>query len=166
MPQMGEIFTPQATDEYGTGPISRPAGIVAKAAGALSKVPGIGMYALATQMAASTVSGIASMFGYSRPITLADIQPYKPTYLGNMANTNVPDTSQKLTLDAKQELTVDPRVMGLGSTDEMTIKSIAQRESFLTQFGWAVSDSAETLLWNSEVSPVLWHEIVTGKDSR
>jgi hypothetical protein len=158
-PQMGEIFTPQATDEYGTGPISRPAGIVAKAAGALSKVPGIGMYALATQMAANTVSGIASMFGYSRPITLADIQPYKPTYLGNMANTNVPDTSQKLTLDAKQELTVDPRVMGLGSTDEMTIRSIAQRESFLTQFGWAVSDSAETLLWNAEVSPVLWNEI-------
>jgi hypothetical protein len=75
-----------------------------------------------------------------------------------MANANVPDTSQKLTLDAKQELTVDPRVMGLGSTDEMSIKSIAQRESFLTQFSWAVADSAETLLWNTEVSPVLWNE--------
>lgn len=163
-PQMGEVFTPQATDEYGTGPISRPAGIVAKAAGALSNIPGIGMYARATQMAANAVSGVASMFGYSRPITLADIEPYKPTYLGNMANTNVPDTSQKLTLDAKQELTVDPRVMGLGSTDEMTIKSIAQRESFLTQFGWAVADSAETLLWNSEVSPVLWNELAGTND--
>lgn len=158
-PQMGEIFTPQAKDEYGTGPVSRPASVVAKAAGALSNAPVIGMYARATQMAANAVSGIASMFGYSRPITLADIQPYKPTYLGNMANTNMPDTSQKLTLDAKQELTVDPRVMGLGSSDEMTIKSIAQRESFLTQFGWSTSDSAETLLWNSEVSPVLWNEL-------
>jgi len=157
-PQMGEIFDPQVKDEYGTGPVSRPAGIVAKAAGALSNIPGIGMYARATAMAANAVSGIASMFGYSRPIELADITPYKPTLLGNMANTNVPDTSQKLTLDVKQELTVDPRVMGLGSTDEMTIKSIAQRESFLTQFGWAVADPAETLLWNSEVSPVLWNE--------
>jgi hypothetical protein len=156
-PQMGEVFTPQVKDEYGTGPISRPAGIVAKAAGALSKIPGIGMYARATAMAANAVSGIASMFGYSRPVELADITPYKPTLLGNMVNTNVPDTSQKLTLDVKQELTVDPRVMGLGSTDEMTIKSIAQRESFLTQFGWAVSDPAETLLWNTEVSPVLWN---------
>lgn len=163
-PQMGEVFTPQAKDEYGTGPISRPAGIVAKAAGALSNIPGIGMYARATQMAANAASGIASMFGYSRPVTLADIEPYKPTYLGNMCNTNVPDTSQKLTLDAKQELTVDPRVMGLGSTDEMTIKSIAQRESFLTQFGWAVADSAETLLWNSEVSPVLWNELTGTND--
>jgi hypothetical protein len=163
-PQMGEVFTPQAKDEYGTGPISRPAGIVAKAAGALSDIPGIGMYARATQMAANSVSGIASMFGYSRPVDLANITPYKPTLLGNMANTNVPDTSQKLTLDVKQELTVDPRVMGLGSTDEMTIKSIAQRESFLTQFGWAVADSAETLLWNTEVSPVLWSELTGTHD--
>ena len=163
VPQMGEVFTPQTADEYGAGPISRPAGIVAKAAGALSNIPGIGMYARATQMAANAVSGIASMFGYSRPVELADIQPYKPTLLGNMANTNVPDTSQKLTLDVKQELTVDPRVMGLGSTDEMTIKSIAQRESFLTQFGWSVADSAETLLWNSEVSPVLWNELGGGE---
>ena len=160
-PQMGEIFTPQM-DEYGKGPISRPAGIVAKAAGALSDVPIIGAYARATEMAASTVSNVASMFGYSRPVELANIQPYKPTLLGNMANTNVPDTSQKLTLDVKQEITVDPRVMGLGSTDEMTIKSIAQRESFLTQFGWAVADGAETLLWNSEVNPVLWNELVAG----
>lgn len=163
-PQMGEVFSPQVTDEYGVGPISRPAGVIAKAAGALSNIPGIGMYARATEMAASTVAGVASMFGYSRPITLADIQPYKPTYLGNMCNTNVPDTSQKLTLDAKQELTVDPRVMGLGSTDEMTIKSIAQRESFLTQFGWAVADPTETLLWNSEVSPVLWSELTGTND--
>merc|ERR1711881_122584 len=68
VPQMGEIFTPQIQDEYGTGPISRPAGVVAKAAGALSNIPGIGMYARATEMAASTVSSIATMFGYSRPV--------------------------------------------------------------------------------------------------
>lgn len=158
-PQMGEIFSPQANDEYGKGPISRPAGVIARAAGALSKVPGIGMYARATELAASAVSNIATMFGYSRPVILADIQPFTPRYLSNMSNTNVPDNSQKLTLDAKQELSIDPRIMGLGSTDEMTIKSIAQRESFLTQFGWAVADSTETLLWNSEVSPVLWNEV-------
>lgn len=157
-PQMGEIFTPQAKDEYGTGPVSRPAGVIAKTAGALSKVPGIGAYARATELAASAVSSIATMFGYSRPVTLSEIQPFTPRYLSNMANTNVTDNSQKMTLDCKQELTIDPRVMGLGATDEMTIKSIAQRESFLTQFGWLVDDTSETLLWNSEVSPVLWNE--------
>lgn len=160
-PQCGEVFDPQVRDEYGTGPISRPAAIVARAAGALSDVPTIGPYAIATKMAADALAGAARAFGYSRPIELADITPYKPTYLGNMVNTNVPDTSQKLTLDVKQELTVDPRVMGLGDTDEMTISSIARRESYLTSFAWNVASPTETLLWNSEVSPVLWSELNT-----
>lgn len=162
-PQMGEIFSPQVKDEYGTGPISRPAGVLSRAAGLLSKAPVIGPYARATEMAASTVSNIATLFGYSRPAVLADITPYKPTYGGNMANTNVPDSCQKLTLDAKQELTIDPRVMGLGNTDELSIKSIAQRESFLTQFAWNVTSPSESLLWNCEVSPVVWNEVPTAE---
>jgi hypothetical protein len=159
VPQSGE-YRPQA-DEYGSGPISKPAGIIARAAGALANAPGIGMYAKATQLAASTVSNIARIFGYSRPPNLSDIQPYKPTYVGNMANTNVPDSCTKLTLDAKQELTCDTRTFGLDGTDEMTIKSIATRESYLTQFGWLVADSPEDLLWNAEVSPVVWEELAS-----
>jgi hypothetical protein len=157
VPQSGE-YRPQA-DEYGSGPISKPAGIIARAAGALANAPGIGLYAKATQLAASTVSSVARMFGYSRPANLSDIQPYKPTYVGNMANTNVPDSCTKLTLDAKQELTCDTRTFGLDGTDEMTIKSIATRESYLTQFGWLVADNPEDLLWNTEVSPVVWEEL-------
>lgn len=152
-PQMGE----KTRDEYSKdGIISKPAGFVAKVAGALSNIAPIAPYAKATQMAASTVSNVAAMFGFSRPAVLQDIQPYRPTYLGNMVNTNVPDSVTKLTLDAKQETTIDPRVMGLGSDDEMTIKSVACRESYLTNFMWAQASAAETLLWNSEVSPVLW----------
>lgn len=152
-PQMGE----KSSDEYSKdGIISKPAGFVAKVAGALSSIAPIAPYAKATQMAASTVSNVAAMFGFSRPAVLQDIEPYRPTYLGNMANTNMPDSVTKLTLDAKQETTIDPRVMGLGSADEMTIKSVACRESYLTNFPWAQESPSETLLWNSEVSPVLW----------
>lgn len=152
--QMGEY----TGDEYGKGIVSRPAGFIAKVAGALSNIAPIAPYAKATQMAASTVSAVASMFGFSRPAILEDIVPYRPTYVGNMANTNVPDTVTKLTLDGKQELSIDPRTMGLGTADEMTIKSIACRESYLTSFDWNQVSTAETLLWNSEVSPVLWAE--------
>jgi hypothetical protein len=158
-PQLGEIFHAQAGDEYGNGPISKPAGTLAKVAGALESIPPIAPFAKATQIAASAVSNVASMFGYSRPVDLADIKPYKPTYMGNMANTNVPDTSTKLSLDAKQELTIDPRTFGLGGSDEMTIKSIAMRESYLTTFNWPVSSVSEQILWNTEVSPVLWNEL-------
>lgn len=156
-PQGGE-YTPQG-DEYGDGIVSRPANMVAKYAGALSSAPVIGVYAKATQLGASAVANIARLFGYSRPNNLSEIQSYKPTYLGNMANANVPDTATKLTFDAKQELTCDTRTFGLDGTDEMDLKSIATRESFLTNFAWAVSDTSEDLLWNCEVNPVVWNHL-------
>lgn len=149
-PQMG------VKDEYGAGPISRPAGFIAKVAGQLSVIPVIAPYAKATQLAASTVVSIAQMFGFSRPAVLADIVPYRPTYVGNMSNTNVPDSTTKLTLDCKAEVTIDPRVVGLGSADELSIQSIACRESWLTSFPWAITATSEEMLWNSEVSPLLW----------
>jgi hypothetical protein len=153
-PQMG------TKDEYKKdGPISAPANFIAKVAGALESVPAIAHFAKATQMAASAASNVASIFGYSRPAVLQDVEPYRPTFMGNMSNTNVPDSVVKLTLDAKQELTVDPRTFGLGDKDEMTIKSIACRESYLTSFAWAKTAAPESLLWNSEVSPVLWNEL-------
>lgn len=158
VPQSGiELLDSQAGDEYEKdGPISKPATIVARVAGALTSVPVIGPFAMATQMASSTVADIARMFGYSRPVNVSDINGYKPIVLGNMANTNVIDTSIKLSLDAKQELTVDPRVTGLSGNDEMTIKSIACRESYLTQFPWSVGTAPETALFSTEVSPVVW----------
>lgn len=149
-PQMAEV------DEYGSKPVSNTASIVAKVSGMLSKAPGIGPYAMATSIAANAVSSIARLFGYARPAVLEDIRPYKPTYCGNLANVNVGDSVQRLTLDAKQELTIDPRVVGLDGTDELDFKAIASRESYLTQFGWQVSDAVETLLWNTEVNPVIW----------
>jgi hypothetical protein len=76
--------------------------------------------------------------------------------MGNLANTNMPDTSTKLSVDVKQELTIDPRTVGLGSTDEMTIASIACRESYLTQFPWLVATAPETPLFEINVTPMVW----------
>jgi hypothetical protein len=143
-------------DQASSGPISGPAALVAKVAGSLTKVPIIGDMALATQTAASTIGATARLFGMSRPVDTGPIQSYKPTYVGNMANTNVLDTSTKLSLDVKQELTVDPSAVGLGPADEMAISSIAARESYLTQFAWNTVDIPETLLWNCYVEPMLF----------
>jgi hypothetical protein len=157
-------LAPQAgsEDEYGKGPVSRPASVVARVAGNLKQVPYIGNYARATQLAASAISSIASTFGYSRPNNISDISYYRPTLMGNMANTNVGDTAVKLSVDAKQELTVDPTTIGVAATDEMTISSIACRESYLTSFPWKISDTAETHLWQAEVTPMIWRYLDLG----
>ena len=149
-PQMG------MEDEYGTGPISRPATNVARIAGKLASIPVIGAYAKATEMAASAVSSIAALFGMSRPVTVSEIASYKPTFAGNLTNVNVPDTSHKLSTDIKQELCLDPRTVGLGGADEMDITSICTRESYLTQFPWVVGTAPEQQLFTIGVNPCVW----------
>jgi hypothetical protein len=150
-------LAPQASEyeEAASGPISGPAHSASQIARALSVVPSIKPMALATEMAMSTLGNIAKLFGMSRPVDAGPIVSVKPSYVGNLANTNVVDTSTKLTFDVKQELTIDPVATGLGPTDEMAFSSIASRESYLTQFSWPTTAVPETLLWNCRVTPAL-----------
>lgn len=146
---------PQGGDEtdHAQGKISAPAAAVSKAAHVLKDVPGIGPFAMATSIAADTVSGVAKAFGYSRPVIDSTAEAFVNRPMGTLAQTNARDSSVKLTVDTKQELSIDPRIVGLDDKDQMTIKSIASRESFLTQFTWPVGTGPETLLWNGRVDP-------------
>nr|ULG00113.1 MAG: hypothetical protein 2 [Salisharnavirus sp.] len=144
---------PQA-DEYGKGPISRPASVIANVASKMSMIPTIGPFARATEIGASAVGAVATLFGYSRPVMLSKAQ-FKPHPKGDMAVTDTEDDLPKLSVTAKQELTLDPRTTGLGDIDEMSINYIAKRESYLTAFDWEVGTTTETLLWNSIVDPAL-----------
>lgn len=140
-------------DEYGQGIISKPASAIASVAGMLTKAPIIGPYARATEMAAGAVGRIASLFGYSRPAVLAPAMPYKPTVCGNLANSSGEDSVMRLTLDPKQEVTVDPRVVGLSGDDELDLVSMSTRESFLTSFPWTPDDQAQRTLISMRVHP-------------
>lgn len=153
---------PQMGDEYGTGPVSKPAFAIARAAGSLAKIPAIGPYAKATQMAANATGSIATIFGYSRPTQVENSKTIKPEYVGVLANTNVPDNATKLTMDCKQEVTIDPRVVGLDSADEMTILSLSQRESYLTSFQWKGDDAMDTVLYSKHVTPVSFNVYSSG----
>lgn len=146
---------PQSGDEYTSGTISTPAAVVAGVARNLSMIPVLRPYALASEMLATTTVAIAKAFGYSRPLSVADVTEIR-IGSGRYANTNVPDNSAKLTLDIKQEVTPDSRVVGLDGTDEMTIRSIVTRESYLSSFSWTVGTSAPTTLWSSLVTPSLY----------
>lgn len=150
-------IVPQS-DEYAMKPISRVAGIVARAAGVLQKIPMISPYARATEIGANALGAIATIFGYSRPAMLESCQ-YRPLTKANLAVTNVPDDLVKLSVDVKQELTLDPRTTGLGGTDELAINYIAQRESYLTTFKWALYTPPERLLFSAVVDPGI-HTVV------
>jgi hypothetical protein len=152
--QSGEI------DEANTkGFISGPATTVASIAGSLSAVPVIGKYALATSMVAKTTASVAKSFGYCRPTVTKNPEPYRPFPVSSLSLTTVPDHAQKLTVDDKQELTIDTEISGIKSGDVLSLSSIASRESYLTTFDWNVGTAPDTLLWNSRVTPVTWAEI-------
>lgn len=144
-------IVPQA-DEYGQGIISKPASAIAKAASALGKIPLIRPYARATEIGAQAMANVASAFGYCRP-TMLDKKAYR-TYMKNeFAVCNGEDDTNKLSVDAKQELTLDPRTVGLQNIDELSIPYIAQRESFLDTFTFPLGLNDELLLWNCIVDP-------------
>jgi len=147
-------IVPQMGDEYGTTPISKPAFAIARAAGALAKIPSIAPYAKATEMAANATGSIAAIFGYARPTQEEPSRTVKPEFVGVLANTNTPDNATKLTLDCKQEVTVDPRVVGLSDADELSILSLSQRESLLGAFGWSGSSAIDSVLYSKYVTPM------------
>jgi len=157
-----DTLTPQSGSEVdeanSKGFISGPATTVAKVAGALKNVPVIGPYAMATEAGATMAASMAKAVGYCRPPVTKNPEPYRPHMASSLALTSVPDGTNKMTVDDKQELTIDPRIASLGSSDPLNIKDIAKRESYLTTFDWNIGTAPETLLWNARVDPVTWAE--------
>lgn len=139
-------------DEYGKP--SAVAHSVAKAAGWFGEIPVIGKYARATQMIMSAFGDTASLFGYSRPREIEESKSFRNRPAGNLAVVNVSDNIGSMAFDAKKEVTIDPRVVGLSSTDEMAIQPIAMRESFVTLFPWQESAAADTHLFSIRVNPI------------
>jgi len=144
-----------SSDEFvKDGLISKPASAVAKAADALSMIPVLAPYAKATSMVSTRIGDIARLFGYSRPQVVEDTRSFVPRLVGNMANSDAPEPLVKLSLDSKNELSIDTRVMGLGGEDELTINSIAQRWSYWRQFDWPESATTDSMLSSMVVTPL------------
>ena len=146
------------SDEYGEGCISQPASWVAAAASYLEDIPMIGIssryeaaaatqdaasyledipiigpFATATNIGATAIASIARLFGFTNVPVIDDAKPMQTLCLPNMSTSEVGYPIQKLSLDPKNELSIDPRVVGISGIDEMAISSIACRESYLTQ---------------------------------
>lgn len=160
-PTTSNVFalSPQAGDEYSEGIISKPATVLSNLAGKLSQAPGIGPYARATQIAAGATAEVAKAFGYSRPIAIDQPLIVKKVATGQFATTNSEDTSVKMTVDTKQELTIDPRTVGAPVEDGMDIQKFCAKECMVAQFTWSETDTVGTQLMRIAVHPKLFNII-------
>jgi len=151
-PTVGQVLQ---SDEYAIPDdvVSGPATAVANVAGALTNVPIVGPFAVATQNGAKMVSAVAKLFGFSNPPVIDDVQPMQNKAFHAFANTETRMPIDRLCLDPKNEVTIDPGVAGLEPGDPLSGDMLWKRESFVQGAGWSGSNPVHGLIWSAVVSP-------------
>jgi len=145
----------QSGDEYGTGPVSSVASAVHRASSKLGDIPVIGPFMTATSYAAGAVRDIAKIFGFTNVPTIDNVHPMVPKPFPNMATTDIGTPMEKLTLDSKNELSIDPQICGCACDDPLVITNICSVESYLTTTTWTSAHAPNQLLFNTRVEPSL-----------
>jgi hypothetical protein len=148
-----------AKSDWSSKPISKAASVVAGVARSLTAVPGIGLYAMATEMGATLIGTAASLFGWSNPPVIDNVAPLKNLPFHAFSTSEISVPFDKLTLDPKNELTVDPSIAGLPSTDELAISYIAQRPALIRTQDWLTTDIEDTSLFKFNVTPTACRDI-------
>lgn len=145
-------------DEYdeSLGVVSKPASAIANIASHLTKIPIIGPFARATQIGATAIGSIAKIFGFTNVPVISDVQGYLPMNAPMLASGHIGTPVQKLTLDPKQELSLDPTLHGLTPQDELAIPYIKGKESYLGSGTWSTSSTVNQLLFCLRVTPALY----------
>lgn len=142
-------------DEYVEGPVSKVATAIGNAASYLTHIPRIGPFARATEIGATAIGTIARMFGFTNVPVIADVHAFQPQNAPMLASAHIGTPVQKLTLDPKQELSIDPGLHGLSSDDELALPYILGKESYFGATSWSTSDPLDTLIFNMRVTPCL-----------
>lgn len=151
------------SDERKTGPVQKFATSAIGVSRALESVPTIGIFAKASSMVLGALKGISALYGWSYPVMNLKPSRVKNEPFQNGANLIGFDTGKRITLDPMQELSVDPRVVGVDD-DELVIGSICRRESYFHTYEWLPDKVPLTdLLWMSAVTPLAGYvDIITG----
>lgn len=150
-----EQLTLQAADEYEpNGVISAPATFISNAAKQLTSLPVIGKFARATEIGAGAIANIARLFGFTNVQNISDPSPMVPFIAPHLATSEISVPYQKLTLDPKQELSIDPTLHNIPATDELSIQHLVGKSSTLVMGGWSTSDTVGDVLFNSRINPM------------
>jgi len=142
-------------DERETGPVERISSGLTQVSNALTAVPYIAPFARASSMIFGGIKSFAAIFGWSYPISVENISRVRNQPLSNGSNTIGMSMAKRVTLDPKQELTVDPSVMAIDQ-DELMLAHLAGIESYFTTFSWLdTSTPMSSQLFTCKVSPNL-----------
>jgi hypothetical protein len=111
------------SDERVKGPVERVSSSIASTMKKLSSSALLAPFTVPSSIAAKGVSDVAAIMGWSRPSLITDTQRMRNEPYTCAANTIGADLCHRITFDPKQELTVDPSVLGV-SHDELDIAGL------------------------------------------
>lgn len=150
------IITTESANEYRTGPIEKVTSAMADASKILADIPIIAPYARASGTVFKALSMLASLYGFSVPAVLPSLNRpshMRPDAFSNSVTSIGYFTGKKMSLDPQQEITVDPRIVGV-EEDELSISAIASKWGLLDSFTWDVTSTPmSTVLWKANVTP-------------
>lgn len=132
------------------GNIETISSTAARVAGKLSALPGIGAVAKAGETVFSVASGVAAMFGWSKPTDPEFTQEVQWIQAKNMTNFNGDAKSRVLALDFKNTKNIPTDVFNT-TDDEMAFKAWLQKPVFLDSFQFSGDKAQDSLLWSFPV---------------
>lgn len=145
----------QSGSEFSQPIVSGTATAIANMMAPLKTVPIVGRYARASEMICNVTASVATLFGYSRPSIVKEEMAMQNRPVGNLSNYNFKDSCTKLALDSMNEVTIDPYVTGYAGQDDMALKTIVQREAYVTTTSWSPSQANRVGLIRTAVTPTL-----------
>lgn len=151
----------EATSIAVGGPISSALLTVSKVAGQLAGIPSISAVAVPLSWMTRGASGVASWFGWSKP--LDDKAPIKVARLnlGGMANSTGVSGSSNLGLYHDTSVSVLPSMAG-NDYDEMSFNYLKVRKAFVNSFVWATTNGQGDLLYSQKTNGPGEDHSVTG----
>jgi hypothetical protein len=145
-------------DEYDSKP-SQIATSIANSTMALRRIPVIGPYMMATSVVSSSFSKVASAMGFTNVSNIDKVSTFKPNPFPHNSTCEISVPTERSGVDPKNEVTIDPRTVGLDGKDELSIFNIAGRESFLGTAILSSSDVIDSLTLTARVTPALIYQV-------
>lgn len=139
------------------GVVTKTAGLVAKAASALSALPELGWFFTPASIVAKGAESVARYFGWSRPVDPTGYHQMVARNVGALAITYGPDSIPKISSDPLQQLDLGRAWDGTpAGPDEMAIQSIVSRRCLVSDWitSWATTTASDTILRAIQVAPL------------
>jgi hypothetical protein len=148
--------TPVSVDAHlqiaheGKGPISEVATKVSSVSKVLSRIPIISDFAGPVSWVSDLVGGVASSFGYSRPVVGSAVQPVNIIPGRGFTQVKAEDVSTILAMSNDNEISPSKQAF-MTDIDEMSLEHICSKPGVVAVEPWSSSDAVGTELYIASV---------------